>query len=103
LKEIKLVLVLHLILGPWGAYILMDDAQHPERWGDWWRNPTYAIPYCMVMEAFIFGALVCRWRKERRMTTGIRLLKDANRLLAEGNFEAAEAAYQKGKRMCGLK
>ena len=102
-KEIRLVIALHVILGPWGVLIMMDDAKHPERWGDWWCNPTYAVPYCLALEAVIAGVLVLRWRRERRMTKGIRLLEEANRLLAERNVEAAEAAYQEGKRLCGLK
>jgi hypothetical protein len=102
LKEIKLVIALHIILGPLGVLIMMDDAKHPERWGDWWRNPAYAVPYCLALEAVIAGALVLGWRREHKLTKGIRLLKEANRLHAEGKFEAAEAAYQEGKRMCGM-
>lgn len=103
MKEIKLVIALHIILGPLGVFIMMDDAKHPERWGDWWRNPAYAVPFCLALEAVIAGVLVLGWRRERRMTKGIRLLQEANRRLAEGNAEAAAAAYQEGKRLCGMK
>lgn len=103
MKEIKIVIALHIILGPLGVHIMMDDAKHPERWGDWWRNPTYAVPWCVVCECIIWGSMLVIWRRERRMAKGIWLLEEANRLLAEGNIGAADASYEKGKRLCGLK
>ena len=99
MKEIKFVIALHIILGPVAVLIMMDDAKHPERWRDWWRNPTYAVPYCLALEAVTAVVLFMGWRKERRLTNGIRRLEDANRLHAEGKFEDAEAAYQEAMRL----
>jgi hypothetical protein len=39
------------------------------------------------------------WRTERRLAKGIRLLEEALRLQAEGDHDAAEAAYQQGVRL----
>ena len=99
MKEIKFIIALHIVLGPVAVLIMMDDAKHPERWGDWWCSPTYAVPYCLALEAVIAVVLVMGWRKERRRTNGIRRLEEANRFHAEGKFEAAEAAHQEAMRL----
>lgn len=103
MKNLKITIVAHLFLIPYAILTFVSDAKHPERWGDWWRNPTYAIPVAIVCECIIWGLVLDEWLKDRRMAKGIALLKKANRLLAEGNTEASDAAYQKGKRLCRLK
>lgn len=103
MKRLKIIFVGHLILGPFAIWIIANDAKHPEWWGDWWRNPTYSIPWCVMCDCIIWGLALDMWRRERRMTQGLDLLAKANRLLAEGKTEAADAAYERGKSMCGLK
>ncbi len=103
MKELKIVVVLHLVLGPFGVWIMAEDARHPERWDTWYRDPAIAIPYCLALEAVIWGVLVCGWLKGRRFAKGIRLMEKANRLHAQGHYEAAEAAFQEGLRLTGQK
>lgn len=107
MQELKNVFWLHVILVPIGVCIIADDAAHPERWEeDWYRNPAYAIPGWIIAEAVVVGLGYCVWRQERRkgrIAEGIRLLKEAIRLQAEGNHQVAEAAYQEGVRLTGLK
>jgi hypothetical protein len=100
-KEIKRVIALHLVLVPLAVAFIIYDAHHPERWGDWWRNPTYSVPYCLALEAFVAVVLFRWWRMERRGRDELRLLNESNRLHEAGNFEAAEAAYQEWKRKYG--
>lgn len=101
MKEIKRMIVPHIILVALAVAAIVDDAKHPERWGDWWCNPTYSIPYCLALVSLIAVVLFRWWRMERRRPNELTLLNECNRLHAEGNFEAAEAAYQKWKRMYG--
>jgi len=106
MNNIKAFLVAHLILGPLAVYIIADDANHPERWNIWYRNPFIAVPYCVVLDAFISACCVYLWLQERRFkrrSKGMRLLQDALRLQAEGNYEAAEAAYQEGLKLMSMK
>lgn len=58
LKELKIVVWLHVMLGPLGIYMMEDDAQHPERWVDWYRNPALAIPFCLAMEVISWESLL---------------------------------------------
>jgi hypothetical protein len=103
MKELKIVLVLHLILGPLGLWIMLEDASHPERWGTWYRNPSYAVPYCLALEAFIWGLPLRNWMRERRFDKGIRLMEEANRLRAQGHYQAAEPIWEEGLRLTGQK
>ena len=101
MKDFKLAIAVQIILVPWAVLSIMSDAKHPERWGDWWRNPTYSVPYCVALEVFIVVVLIRCWRMERRRADELKLLNESNRLHEAGNFEAAEAAYQKWKQMYG--
>jgi hypothetical protein len=103
LKELKIVVALHLILGPFGLWIMAEDARHPERWDTWYRNPSYAIPYCLALEGVIWGALIHKCRKEKQFSEGIRMLEEANRLLAAGYPQQADLAWKEGLRLTGLK
>jgi hypothetical protein len=103
LKELKIVVALHLILGPFGLWIMAEDARHPERWDTWYRNPSYAIPYCLALEGVIWGALIHKSRKERQFAAGIRRLQEAIRLREEGRYEEAELAFEEGLRLTGQK
>jgi hypothetical protein len=97
MKGILGIVLGHLILGPLGIYIMYQDFTHPERWGTWYRNPYYAIPYWILMESIILGILICSWQQERHGEKARRLMKRAHQLLAEGRIEEADAAYAEGR------
>lgn len=103
MKDLKLFLLAHLLLGPWAVYIIADDAAHPERWDTWYRNPAISIPYCVALDLFMGGVLVYLWWKERQREKGLWLLNEALRLQAEGRHHAAEIAYREGCRLTGVK
>jgi hypothetical protein len=98
MKDIKILIVLHIILGPYAVWVIADDAQHPERWGIWYRNPSYSIPYCLAMDCLIVGLWISRGRKaekkKQECEKGLQLLKNVNRLHAEGRYAEADAAYR---------
>lgn len=101
--RIQVLLHLQVFLIVFAAFVIADDMKHPERWETFYRNPTFSIPFCIGMEALIVTALLRRWRQQRRIEEGERLLEEANRLLDQGLEEEAEAAYAKGRWLCGLK
>ena len=103
MKELRIVVVLHLVLGPYAVCIMANDARHPEQWDTWYRNPAIAIPYCLALEAVIWGLLLHKWCREKRFAEGIRRMQEANQLHAEGRYREAEAAFEEGLRLTGQK
>ncbi len=99
MNELKRIIAFHLILIPVAVVSVMDDAQHPERWGDWWCNPTYAIPYYIVLDAVVTGVLVKGWLDKRRKAKRRWFIDESIRLHEEGKFEAADAAYKEAMRL----
>jgi hypothetical protein len=103
LKQLRIAVALHLILGPYAIWIMAGDALHAERWDTWYRNPVIAIPYGLALEAVIWGILLHQRRKEKKCEEGIRRLQEAIRLQEERRYEEAEMAYQEGLRLTGQK
>jgi hypothetical protein len=103
MHRIRIFIICHLVLGPYGVAVIADDAKHPERWGTWYRNPSYAIPFCLAMEGVNVGILIYLWQKERRFAKGLRRLEDALRLQGEGRHAEAERAYHEGLYLTGQK
>jgi len=99
MKELKIWIALHLILGPWAVLTMMDDAKHPERWVDWWCNPTYAVPFCLTVEAVVLCVLIRGWLQERQRAKVIRLMGEANRLRGEGRYQEADVIWQEVLRL----
>jgi hypothetical protein len=60
-----------------------EDARHPERWDTGYRNPAIAIPYCLALEAVIWGVLLPQRRKEKRFGEEICRLQEAIRVREE--------------------
>jgi hypothetical protein len=100
-KDLKRMIGLHIILVPLAVAFIINDAHHPERWGHWWCNPTYSIPFCLALESFVAVVFFRWWRMESRRADELRLLNQSNRLHEAGKFEAAEAVYQEWKRKYG--
>jgi hypothetical protein len=103
LNELRIVVVLHLVLGPFAVWMMAEDARHPERWDTWYCNPATAIPYCLALEGVIWGVLLHKRRKERQFAEGIRLLDQANQLRAQGRYREADVVWQEGLRLTGQK
>ena len=104
MKNVKIILWLHVILGPIAVWICAYDWSHPERWDVWFRNPAYAKPFLIAAEAFIWcGVAYPVWRaaKAKRMQQGIEKLQEALRLLDAGRVKEADELYMEGKRLTG--
>lgn len=101
--RIQALLQLQVLLICLAVFVIADDMKHPERWDMFYRDPSFSIPFCVGLEAFILTALFRQWRKQQKMAEGERLLEEANRLLDQGLEEEAEVAYREGCRLCGLK
>jgi hypothetical protein len=101
MKDLKITLVVHLILGPIGFLIIANDAAHPEHWDTWYRKPATSIPYCIALDAVIWGMAFHSLWKELRFAKGIRLMAEANRLRAQGQYRAAKKVWQDGLRLTG--
>jgi hypothetical protein len=102
MNGVKVFVVCHLILVPIGILIIADDAEHPERWGLWYCDPNISIPYCVVGEIVLTAGFGWLWLQKHRREKGLRLLRQANRLLAEGSYKEAGAAFEEGKRLLRL-
>jgi len=106
-NDIKAIVVFHVVLGPLGLWMMADDMHHPERWGMWNHNPTYAIPFCIAGDVFIWcGAFYIWWTvqsKKRRFQAGIRRMQEANRLREKGRYQEAARAFEEGLRLTGQK
>jgi hypothetical protein len=96
---VRYLLSAHLVFGPWAVCIFIYDSNHPEVWSDWYRNPRISLPCCLLVEVFIWAIVGCCWLRQTRLARGIFLLKEANRLLKEGQEQEAELAYQEGRRL----
>jgi hypothetical protein len=111
MDKLNLFILAHVILVPYSILVIADDIDHPERWANgvnaygwstFYRNPYISIPFCVVVEALVVGRFFYCRSREQREEEGLRLLTEANRLLA-GGFEAeADAAYREGCRLCKL-
>src|SRR5580692_7530444 len=99
MNELKILIWLHVILGPIGAWICAYDWTHPERWDLWFRNPTYAKPFLIIAEIFLWSMAAYIWlryRKQDRMREGMQKLQEAVRLLDEGRIAEADELYREG-------
>lgn len=101
--RIQALLQLQVFLICVAVFVIADDMTHPERWETFYRDPAFSIPFCIVVEIFVLTTLFRQWRKQLRIAEGERLMEEADRLLAHGLEEEAEAAYAKGRWLCGLK
>lgn len=101
MDNIKVAILIHLILGPIGMLIIAYDAYHPELWDTWYRNPANSIPYCILLDAFIWAMLLIDWWKERRQAKAVRLMAEANRLRAQGCYREAEILWQEALSLIG--
>jgi hypothetical protein len=102
-EAVRYVMIFHLILGPWGYFIIAYERQHPELWVDWFRNPHIAVPFIICIEVILVTVLLWLWMEERRRANGLASLKLAIRLQEEGRHEAAEVAYQRGLKLMRMK
>jgi hypothetical protein len=93
------IVTFHLILGLPAVYILTWEYHHPQVWGEFHRHPSFSLPCCAIGEIAFAGFLIWSWRREWRVCESVRLMGEALRLQAEGDHEAAEAAYRAGKRL----
>lgn len=102
-KCLRIMIWLHVILGPIGVFMMVHDYHHPEVWEDWTRNPMFTIPFCLLMELFIWRFTI-RWViKESRMAKGLRCLAEALNLQKQGRHDESYAAYLEGCRLTGRK
>jgi len=100
---LKLMVAFHLLLLPCALLMWSSDMSHPERWNEWWHNPSIAIPYCLALEVVIWGMVFFHCRREKRYARGILRLRVANLLLAQRKQKEAEEAYEEGLRLTGQK
>lgn len=88
-----------LIFVPLATWATLWCYQHPERLAatpDAWQYDLRIYwPFLAIFDAIVITWFIrSRWSWSAR---ALRLLERANRLLAEGRFEEAEAAYAEGR------
>jgi hypothetical protein len=99
MNRVKLFVICQLIFIPYCIYVLADDANHPERWDLWYRNPNISIPFCVACEIFITGGLFWVWQQNRRREKGWLLVGEAKRLLDEGRYAESKTVFEEAKRL----
>src|SRR5262249_39466313 len=95
--------VLHVLLGPIGYFIVADDMQHPERWGTFYRNPSFFFPFFILAEIWMWGVAIYCAAMERGHEEDAKVLNDVLRLYDAGEHEIATVLYEEWLRTAGQK
>lgn len=94
MDNIRLWLLLHVIFVPYWLIWTIYDANHPEVWDTWYRNPAYGIPYGIALEVIAWGILLHGLWKERRQKKTLRMMEESKQLRMQGRHRKAEILWQ---------